>query len=76
LAPAPGQVTPPCALPQTSISGTSAGKVVAGDVACLETLTAMVVGVADLQEDEEPEKAVRQVAALQWSTVVPHFGGC
>lgn len=49
---------------------------VAGDVACLETLTAMVVGVADLQEDEEPEKAVRQVAALQWSTVVPHFGGC
>jgi hypothetical protein len=46
--------------------------VVAGEVACFVTLTFMVVGVAGLQEDLEPEKDCRQVLASQWSTVVPH----
>lgn len=48
------------------------GKVVAGEVACLVALVLRVVGVEGLQDDEEPEKFFRQVAASQWSTVVPH----
>jgi hypothetical protein len=46
--------------------------VVAGEVPCFVALVLRVVGVEGLQDDEEPEKAFRQVAASQWSTVVPH----
>jgi hypothetical protein len=47
------------------------GKVGAGEVPFVG-LTFIVVGVAGLQEDEEPEKFFRHVAVSQWSTVVPH----
>lgn len=70
--PAPGQDTPPWALPQTSITGTLVGKVVAGEVACLVALVLRVVAVG-LQLEAEPEKGWRQVAASQWSLVVPHW---
>lgn len=48
------------------------GNVVAGEVPCLVALVFRVVGVEGLQDDEEPEKALRHVPASQWSDVVPH----
>jgi hypothetical protein len=51
--------------------GTVWGKPVAGEVPALVVLVFMVVAVG-LQEEPVPEKGWRQVAASQWSTVVPH----
>lgn len=39
---------------------------------CFVALVLRVVGVEGLQDDEEPEKGLRQVAESQWSGVVPH----
>jgi hypothetical protein len=64
-------VTPPWAWPQTSISGTAVGKVVAGEVACLVAEVFIVVGVG-LQDEEAPEKGCMQFFASQWAAVVPH----
>lgn len=48
---------------------------VAGEVACLVALVFKVVAVAavaGLHWEDAPEKGFRQVAASQWSLVVPH----
>lgn len=55
------------------MTGTEAGKVCAGDVGA-EAFVVVFIVVEALGAHEEPaaEKGFRQVAASQWSLVVPH----
>lgn len=66
MAPAPGQETPPCALPQTSMTGTDEGN----EAGALE------LGAApEAHEEPLPEKALKQVAGSQYAGPVSHFYG-